>query len=269
MADIEIICIGNELLIGKIQNTNAYWLSKQATQLGVIVQRVTVIRDVVEEIAKTILQTAERKPPFIITTGGLGPTFDDKTLEGIAKALNCPLKVNEEALEMVKEKSLAYLKKHGVTTFELTKPRVKMATLPVEATPVNNPFGTAPAVRVNLNGTVLFALPGVPSEVEAIFTQTIAPLLIQAAKGAGFFEKSLFVQGISESALAPLIDRAMADNKNVYIKSHPTGYLGNKPHIELHLTITSTSEQNAKGILDRSAEQISSLIVENGGKVSC
>ena len=102
--ELEIICVGNELLIGKTQDTNAYWLGKQATNLGVNVRRITVVEDIVDEIAKVICEVLERKPQFIVTTGGLGPTFDDKTLEGIAKALDCKLEVNQKAIEMVKEK---------------------------------------------------------------------------------------------------------------------------------------------------------------------
>ena len=83
--EIEIICIGNELLIGKIENTNAYWLTKQITILGANVTRITVIRDIVEEISSCLLEAKARSHNFIITTGGLGPTFDDKTFQGIAK----------------------------------------------------------------------------------------------------------------------------------------------------------------------------------------
>ena len=86
--DLEIVCVGNELLIGKIKDTNAHYLAKQATQLGANVKRVTVIQDTLAEIASTICEAIARKPQFIVTTGGLGPTFDDKTLQGIAKALN-------------------------------------------------------------------------------------------------------------------------------------------------------------------------------------
>ncbi len=84
--EMEIICVGNELLIGKVVNTNAYWLGKQATNLGVNVKRITVVQDIVEEMADVFCEALERKPQFIISTGGLGPTFDDKTLQGVAKA---------------------------------------------------------------------------------------------------------------------------------------------------------------------------------------
>lgn len=107
---LEIICIGNELLIGKTSNTNATWLAKSVTSLGLPVTRIAVVEDDVDEIAGTIREALARKPKLIITTGGLGPTFDDKTLEGIAKALGRRLEVNANALRMVRTKYEAYLK---------------------------------------------------------------------------------------------------------------------------------------------------------------
>lgn len=125
--NIEIICIGNELLIGKIQNTNAHWLATKATQLGANVKRITVIQDNILEIAATINEAKARNPQFIITTGGLGPTFDDVTLQGVAAALNSPLEVNPAALELVKQRTIQYLRKRGLPTeVDLTPPRVKM-----------------------------------------------------------------------------------------------------------------------------------------------
>jgi molybdenum cofactor synthesis domain-containing protein len=108
--DMEIICVGNELLIGKTLNTNAQWIAKQATALGIAVKRVTVVADDVNEIAKAVREALSRKPQFIVTTGGLGPTFDDKTLAGIAEALKRMLAVNAEALAMVRKKYEAYAK---------------------------------------------------------------------------------------------------------------------------------------------------------------
>ena len=266
MVDLEIICVGNELLIGKVLNTNSHWLAKQATILAVNVKRVTVIQDTVEEIAKTVCEALERKPQFIITTGGLGPTFDDKTLEGMAKALDRKLEVNQKALEMVKTKSEQYARKRGLPAkIELTKPRVKMAIIPLGSEPVNNPDGTAPGVMVNHQGTVLFALPGVPSEMEAIFCETIAPMLRLASGNLVFCEKSLFADDIAESTLAPLIDETMINNKGVYIKSHPMAK-ENRPHIELHLTITVNKEDNPDNKLNRAVVELSELIRESGGK---
>jgi molybdenum cofactor synthesis domain-containing protein len=263
--EMEIICIGNELLIGKTLNTNAYWIGKQATNLGVNVKRITVIQDIVDEIAEAIEEALERKPGFIVTSGGLGPTFDDKTLQGVAKAFDCKLEVNEKALTMVKAKYVEYAKKRNLPQTELTPARIKMATLPEKTAPINNPVGTAPGVRVDSDGSVLFALPGVPSEMEAIFTQTIAPLLKEAVGDKVFCERSIFLEDIMESQLAPLIDKVMIANKGVYIKSHPMG-AENKPHIEIHLTATTKEEENPMEMLAKAVGQLASLVEENGGK---
>jgi molybdenum cofactor synthesis domain-containing protein len=264
--NVEVICIGNELLIGKIENTNATWLAKQISRLGVYLTRVTVIRDILEEIADTVNEVLARKPQFIITTGGLGPTFDDMTLQGVAKALNRKLEVNLEALEFVKQRCTEYSKKRGYPTeIELTLPRVKMATLPERTEVVNNPIGTAPSVRVDVYGTVLFVLPGVPPEMEAIFVESIAPLLKEAALGRVFCERSVFTENIFESKLAPLIDRVMSDNSGVYVKSHP--FNKTKPQVELHLTINAAQECNPAEKLRKAAEQLADLIAKIGGTI--
>ena len=98
---VEIICVGNELLIGKTLNTNAQWLAKRITTLGLTTHRITVVGDNIDEISAAIKEAIQRSPSFLLTTGGLGPTFDDKTLEGIAEALGRKTEVNEEALNMV------------------------------------------------------------------------------------------------------------------------------------------------------------------------
>jgi molybdenum cofactor synthesis domain-containing protein len=264
--DVEIISVGNELLIGKISNTNAQWLSKRATALGMTVRRITVVPDDVEKTAKAIRETLNRKPRFLLTTGGLGPTFDDKTLETIAAALRRELEVNEEALQMVKEKYQKYAAKTGRQDVELTRAQLKMATMPRNAKPIRNPVGTAPAVRLDLEETILIVLPGVPREMEAIFEETVVPLLKQASGGIVFLEDSLYVDGIVESGLAPLIDVAMKDNPDIYIKSHPKGE-ESKPHMEIHFSTTAGNEQEAQSKLQKTITHLSELITRSKGKV--
>ena len=264
--DMEIICVGNELLIGKILNTNAQWLAKRATAVGIAVKRVTIVADDVEETASAVREALQRKPRFIITTGGLGPTFDDKTLESIAKALNRKLEVNAEALQMVKEKYEAHARERGTGKVELTQPRIKMAAIPEKTEPVRNPVGTAPAVRADLDGTILIALPGVPSEMEAIFEGTVAPLLKQTSGGNGFYEKSIYVDSMMESSLAPLIDIVMNDNPGVYVKSHPKGR-ENKPHMELHFSVKGREAEKPEEKLQKAIVELSGLIEKSNGKI--
>jgi len=265
---IEIICVGNELLIGKIANTNAQWLAKRITTMGLNVNRITVVSDNTDDISSVVKESIRRKPKIIITTGGLGPTFDDKTLEGIAKALNQPLKVNPEAIKMIEEKYHQYLQEGRIEEkIELTPPRIKMATLPEKAQPLHNPVGTAPGVLIKHNATTIIALPGVPSEMEAIFDESMQPMLRKMAGEAIFYETSITVDGVMESDMAPLIDKTMHDNPYIYIKSHP-GHRGEgKPHLELHLSTTAPDSGTAKNRVTKALLQITELAQAKGGKI--
>jgi len=263
---IEIICVGNELLIGKIANTNAQWLTKRITNLGLSVNRITVIGDNIEEISGAIKEAVQRKPQFIITTGGLGPTFDDKTLEGIARALSRSLEVHPQALKMVEEKYQRHMEEGRMERVELTPPRVKMAMLPDKAKPLPNPVGTAPGVITKHEGVTIVALPGVPSEMEAIFDESVESLVKLAAGNVTFYETSIAVDGVMESDMAPLIDRAMRDNPYVYIKSHPSRTGEGKPHLELHFSTTSQEPTRAKNRVTKALIQITELVQTKGGK---
>ena len=270
---IEIVCIGNELLIGKTLNTNAQWLAKRTTALGVLVHRITVVGDDINEIAKAMRESLRRKPRFIITTGGLGPTFDDKTLKGIAKGVRRKLKVNDEALNMVKGKYEVLLKEGRIEKVELTPERVKMATLPESTKPLHNPVGTAPGMIASIGGAFLIALPGVPPEMEAIFEESVVPMLKRDAGKAVFFEASIYINGIMESSLAPLIDKAMRNNPDVYIKSHVytkshPQVEGRRSHIELHFSTTAEDSKIGRIRLDKAMAESSELVLENGGRVS-
>ncbi len=265
--DMEIVCVGNELLIGKISNTNAQWISKRATILGILVKRITVVPDEVDEIAATIRDSLQRKPQFIVTTGGLGPTFDDKTLQGLARALELKLSINQEALRMVKAKYEEYLRENRIENCELTPPRVKMATLPEGAKPIPNPVGTAPAVLAKTRTSSIISLPGVPREMEAIFEATVAPMLKRATGGNSFHEKSVHTDRIMESNIALIIDQVMRDNPRVYIKSHPRG-VESKPHLEIHLSIKAPESEKPEENLEKAAKELALLITQQGGEVS-
>lgn len=266
VADVEIVCVGNELLIGKVVNTNASWIGKRSTSVGITVKRITVVADDLEEMAIAFRDVLTRNPDLVVVTGGLGPTFDDKTLEGIAKALNRKLVVNKEALAMVKAKYADYARTRNMPEGEMTSARTKMALFPEGAMPLVNPVGTAPGVRLEVNSTILFSLPGVPQEMKAIFEATIVPLMQTMAGEVGFFELSIYVDNIMESVLAPLIDTAMHDNPFVYIKSHPKGR-EDKPHIELHISTAGAPSDNPQERLANAAVQLSDLIEKANGKV--
>ena len=263
---VEIICVGNELLIGKTLNTNAQWLAKRITTLGLTTSRITVVRDNIDEISNAIKEAIQRNPRFLLTTGGLGPTFDDKTLEGIAVALERKTEVNNEAFKMVKEKYLNYAAEDRMEAAELTPARVKMAKLPEGAIPLINPIGTAPAVFIELENVSIIALPGVPSELKSIFEDSVYPKLKQVSDGVIFFEASINSFNIMESEVAPLIDMVMQNNPYVYIKSHPKG-TERIPIIEFHLSTTAKDVTNARRMVSKALVQLTELIQGKGGKL--
>ena len=263
---VELICVGNELLIGKTLNTNAQWLAKRITTLGLTTRRVTVVGDEIDEISSAIQEAIQRSPSFILTTGGLGPTFDDKTLEGLAKALGRRTEVNEEALKMVKEKYLSYAQEGRMEMAELTPPRVKMAKLPEGAKPLPNPVGTAPAVVIEHEKVTIIALPGVPSEMKSIFDESVASVMKQAARDVTFFETSIETTKVMESEMAPVIDKVMQNNPYVYIKSHPKG-TERVPRIEFHLSTTAKDASTARAHVCNALIQLTDLIQEKGGKI--
>ena len=262
---VELICLGTELLIGRILNTNAHWLAKKITQLGGQVQRITIAGDQLHEIQSVLEDTLKRKPALIITTGGLGPTFDDKTLEAVAQVLDVPLTMHSDALQIIRQKYQQYeqIRKEKIA---LTSARLKMAHLPKDSRPLPNPVGTAPAVLSFSGPSTIINLPGVPSEMKAIFQASIIPLITKAVGNLQFFEKNLLIKEIIESALAPLIDLTMTQHPTVYIKSHPQA-AEPIPIIDLHLSTSASAKKDAINNLNAVEIFITRLITENGGIV--
>ena len=241
---VEIFSIGNELLLGNTVNTNASWIASQVTKLGGKVTRITSVPDNLGDISRSIAEALGRNPNLLITTGGIGPTFDDMTLKGVAKALHLRITLNSAAVEMIRKHYARRFPKRRIT---LTKARLKMATLPSTSKAIQNPIGTAPGVRLTANGTEIFCLPGVPNEAKAIFNGTISEAVSAKARGMVFVENWLKVQGVMESSLAPVIDRVMRHWRGVYIKSHPRGVERNgRPTIEIHFSISSKTPRMAK-----------------------
>jgi len=217
---VELLCIGNELLVGKTTNTNATWLAKKITVLGGSVKRVTTVGDYVNEIQEATEAALVRRPDFLITTGGLGPTFDDTTIAGVSKAVKLRLRINKEALTQIRAR---YRRIFHSKRFILSKFRLKMAAFPTGARPLSNPVGTAPAMMLQSGKTTIIALPGVPKELRAVFSEHVAPLIRDKAGTGAYVSQTIQVTRIFESELAPLIDRVMKQQPEVYVKSHPQG----------------------------------------------
>src|SRR6266704_135167 len=226
----DIVSVGNELLIGHTLDTNSHWIAKRFTKFGWTLQRITVLRDSLAAIRDGVKGALGRKPELLITLGGLGPTHDDMTLKGIALALKKRLVLNPEAFAMVKARYNALEASTGLTRF-----RRKMATLPEGAEPLPNPIGTAPGVMSKVGTIRLVSLPGVPSEMKAIFTGSVIPML-RVSKAEAPKEVTVGLVGFIESALGPALDRTRKAFPGLYFKSHPRGREGGiRSLIQLHV----------------------------------
>lgn len=263
MPNVEIICIGNELLLGITENTNATWLCKEISKVGGKINRIVVIGDNLFEIAKSIDESYHNSPDWIITTGGLGPTYDDKTIEGLALFDNQELIVNQEALEML-EKSY----KRRKMNIKLTEARIKMAKIPGNAKPINNPIGNAPAVLIKKGNTKIMCLPGVPEEMKSIFKESILEKIrdisIEKIQNIEFE-----ITGVSEAILAPfLLDVAKRNYKCLYIKTHPKRYLNDKISNIIIQMIFKGKEKEVKEVSDLLRVQLIEEIEKLGGLIN-
>jgi nicotinamide-nucleotide amidase len=252
----EIISIGNELLIGHTLDTNSHWIAKRLNSYGWNLRRVTQLQDSLDSIESGVQESLRRKPAIIITLGGLGPTHDDMTLKGVSRALGKPLRLNREALNQISE-HYERLETRPV----LTSYRTKMATLPEGSSPIPNPVGTAPGVMIRAGQSTIYSLPGVPSEMKAIFKKSIEPYLesLSSDRPVGVQFK---IAGIIESALAPILDQARRKYPGLYFKSHPRGReTGIKPLILLHI-------YNVQPGTERELAEAADYVVERIAQVS-
>jgi nicotinamide-nucleotide amidase len=259
----ELIFTGNELLNGNVLNTNSQWIAQTLTSIGIEVKRMEVIEDNIDVIAKTMRESLGREPDFIVVSGGLGPTYDDVTLEGIAKALGRVLNVDQDALKMVNERYSLAEKAGLLEVKESEKLIIKMSSLPTGATPLRNPVGAAPGVMIEQKNTVLFSVPGVPVEMKAIFGYAIVPWLKSHLGNAFHAEKKILVIGLGESRLGPVIEETMRRVRDTWIKSCVQA----AGKSEICISTTAESENAANQRVDEAAKIITERARILGGKI--
>ena len=161
MVNVEIIVIGNELLLGLVQDTNSNYLCRVLRGMGGRVRHAAVVRDEADAIADEVRASLARHTDLLFTCGGLGPTDDDLTLAAIARALDRPLEINAAARAFVERRYTELAAQGYVASAALTEARLKMARLPAGAHIIDNPVGAAPAVVIATDAARVVALPGV------------------------------------------------------------------------------------------------------------
>lgn len=215
-----MLAIGNEILRGDVENSNTRWLGQRMTARGAFVVHIAIVRDEIDHIGREFHQALAYHPRLLITTGGLGPTADDLTMEAIARAARRPLEVNPVAQELVASRYAELHASGQVTTAQMTPSRLKMATLPRGATPLTNQVGTAPGVCLELDGATVVSLPGVPRELYHIVETSLAPVLDRVL-GEGVQRELVRLAGTSdESTLSEALGQVQGRHPAIYVKSH-------------------------------------------------
>jgi molybdenum cofactor synthesis domain-containing protein len=252
---LEIFIIGNEILIGDIQDTNTNWLCREINSLGGHVVRATVLRDELEVVAAEIHAALGRGARVIFTSGGLGPTADDLTLSAVAKGVGVETLLHEKALQMVKDSYDELFAKGIMAQGGLNPAREKMAWLPEGAIPLDNPVGTAPGVILQVGATAIISLPGVPSELKGIFNSSLQPFLHKTLKGGISAMHTITVRCNDESVLEPVLSKVVPAHPGVYIKSLART-LGETPELDISLTAVGSDQLSLDSLIGAALQEL-------------
>lgn len=224
------------MLLGQIANTNAQRISEALATIGVDVYYHSVVGDNLERVAEAIARAAGRSDVVIIT-GGLGPTPDDLTREGVAAAFGLELRREGDLVTRIRAIFEA-LKR------DMPEENLRQADLPAGATPIP-PEGTAPGFRLETGGTVIFALPGVPWEMAAMLTKTVLPDLRARSGGDVIVSRQILVLGLGESRTHAKIADIVAAQTNPTI-----AYLAGAGQVRVRISAKAGSETTALGLID-------------------
>ncbi len=196
--NIEIISIGDELLIGQVVNTNASFMAQELNKVGLNVNRITTIADDAEEIESSVL-AALNNSDCVLITGGLGPTKDDITKYTLAKLFDSNMIENKDVLENIRN-----IFNHR--NYVLTPTNRLQAQVPEKCKVIENLVGTAPGMCFEKDNKLIVSMPGVPFEMKEMMTKHVIPILLSHYKPSAIFHKTIITQGVGESFLSDKIE---------------------------------------------------------------
>ena len=228
----EIICVGTELLLGSVVNTNAAFISEKLSQYGFSLYRQTVVGDNIQRI-KDALSLAFKSADFVITSGGLGPTQDDLTKEAACEYFGQEMILHQPSLKRIK----SYFKDQSISKFNL-----KQAMFPSNAIVIDNENGTAPGAILEKGGKQIVLLPGPPNELRPMFDKVLN-ILSRFQEGV-FFSKELKLFGIGESKVVEVIEDIIENQTNPTIAP----YAGDA-EVKLRITASADSVEKAKQLI--------------------
>lgn len=252
MQNAVLITIGDEILSGNTVDTNSNFIATELKNIGIKVSQIITISDEIETI-KSTLKSAFEMGDLVITTGGLGPTRDDKTKKALAEFFDDEIALDEATFEHLK----AYMERRG--RIEILERNREQAFVPTKSTVFQNHFGTAPCMMMQQNGKLSFSLPGVPYEVKPLIKDQIIPYLKEKFNLNYISTRIISVVGIPESILADQIEEwELALPENLALSYLPVG-----TRVKLRLTATGTDENVLQIQLENEIQKLFPIIGEN------
>src|SRR6201984_1738565 len=237
---IEIICTGDEVLTGKIVNTNFNYMSQKLEDFGLSVSWGTIVGDDREELLAAFRLSAGRADAVIVN-GGLGPTVDDLSQEIAARAAGVELVLNEDWLQRMED---FFRRRNRV----MSSNNRKQAMLPTTAEILDNPIGTACGFALDIGRARFFFTPGVPRELRRMLEEQVIPrLLARGGSPATIYLKRFHSYGIGESHADALLDglEALVPDGSVKL-----GFRAHYPQLETKLTVRGSDMEDVRRSLE-------------------
>ena len=255
---IHILVIGDEILSGRIRDTNAPWLRDHLADAGFDVRAVVNAGDDIDDLT-AVFRDAARRADVVLATGGLGPTSDDVTVEALARAFGRELRIDEAVVKHIR----ALFRRRNRT---MSESNIRQARIPVGGEVIENEFGTAPGTALALNAgdtgggaCTVYLMPGVPKEMRDMFEASVLPRIRDAWEPAEVETASVMVTGMSESMIFDTI-RDLPGAERVV--SYYPGLEG----IEVRIRTDSDAPLAAQALRDRIAGRLGDAVFSTTGE---
>jgi competence/damage-inducible protein CinA-like protein len=246
----EIIAVGSELLTPFRLDTNSLFLTSELNQVGLRVAHKAVVGDAPDEMCLSFRHALDRAD-VIVSSGGLGPTDDDRTRQTVADLLGRKVYLDEEVLQSIRER----FRRFGRNMPQINE---RQALVIEGATVLKNPRGTAPGLWIEAKGHIIVLLPGVPAELRALMEREVKPRLLKLGLPERLYTRELRITGIFESDVEERVSPLYAQypDTETTILAAPTG-------IQLHPRVWSDNPVKAEAMLDELVQRMSLALGEH------
>lgn len=248
--NVNIVTVGDEILIGQIIDTNSAWIGQQLNLVGANVTAIHSVSDSVEGI-RNALDTTLKQADVVLITGGLGPTKDDITKKTIADYFGADLIFHEPTWDRIQ----GMFKRWGRSTTPAHKDQCFM---PSNATILFNKMGTAPGMWFEIDGKIIVSMPGVPYEMKYLMEFEVIPKLVEYFPGKPIAHRTILTVGEGESRIAARLEH-IEQNLPPFIK---LAYLPNLGNVRLRLSAIAENGEDIETALDQATQNIVDEIPE-------